>query len=168
MNLLIFIIFTIAQHTICFNESLEEIKEIQQEWKQWKQKFNKTYLSSEKKVLSNQEPESKRFRIFTTNIMKIKLHNRMNSPIYKLGTNAFSDMNLAELNSRFQITIELEQVKKFNANLTRAAINSNILIAESVDWVKSGYVAEIADQGVCGACYTFATVISTNIFYHFA
>ena len=75
-----------------------------------------------------------------------------------MDTNAYSDLTLDELNTRFLAVIDVNQLKQFNMISNKTYYNKTKSIAKRIDWVKSGYVAKIRNQGVCGACYTFATV----------
>lgn len=137
---------------------------IEQNWLEWKIKHNKTYNNSthsNRLLLTNHNQsnnEAQRYQVFKENMLKITKHNNRSNTSYLMDTNAYSDLTLDELNTRFLAVIDVNQLKQFNMISNKTYYNKTKSIAKRIDWVKSGYVAKIRNQGVCGACYTFATV----------
>lgn len=130
-------------------------------WTEWKQKYNKTYklFKHDSRHMSILDEEKLRFQIFNENLLKIRRHNSNKTSKYLLDINEYSDLNTDELNKRFHTKIDVLKLKQFNTLSNETISNKSIVIADKINWVKKGYVAKIANQGQCGACYTFATVI---------
>ena len=144
--------------------------DIEKKWLEWKLKNNKSYSNSTYvnrfHPIRNQskKEELERFRIFKINMFKIIEHNNHSNKSYSMDTNAYSDLTLDELNTRFVAVIDVNQLKQFNMISNKTYYNKSKSIAKRIDWVKSGYVDKIHNQGACGACYTFATVSLFFIF----
>jgi len=133
-------------------------------WTEWKQKYNKTYNKSfgnkheTSRLLTIIDEEKLRFQIFKENLLRIKNHNSNKTLKYMLDINEYSDLSINELNKRFHAKIDILKLNEFNSFLNETTSKKSIVIAEKINWVKKGFVAKIANQGQCGACYTFATV----------
>lgn len=137
------------------------------EWLKWKKSFNKTYFvttpSSSSTSFTKPNIERKKFETFKNNLVKIILHNSLNN-LFKMAPNAFTDLTTEELNQRFHISVDMAKLVSYHNKIGKLYVNSTSILPENIDWAKSGYMAPIDDQGVCGSCYTFATVLYNSIF----
>ncbi|KAJ8771257.1 hypothetical protein K2173_026434 [Erythroxylum novogranatense] len=98
------------------------------------------------------DEKHKRFHVFKENVKHVHETNKMDKP-YKLKLNKFADMT----NHEFRNTYASSKVKHhrmFRGNVGR--------VPPTVDWRKKGAVTPIKDQGQCGSCWAFSTVVAVE------
>jgi len=101
-----------------------------------------------------------RYYNFKNNLDLIKAHNSKQSS-YKLAVNKFADMSSEEFRSKFLGYNFVDQAHLRSKNVHVAA-NASVALPTSVDWVASGAVTPVKDQGQCGSCWAFSTTGSVE------
>lgn len=113
----------------------------------WQERYNRTYED-------NKEWEY-RLGVYKSNVEYIEYVNSQNLS-YKLVDNKFADMTNLEFTSIYASCVLSDLTTK--GNLTRNKSKLEDLPAE-VDWRKSGAVAPVITQGICGKIFKFFHLI---------
>ncbi|GMP33973.1 hypothetical protein CsSME_00007055 [Camellia sinensis var. sinensis] len=104
-----------------------------------------------------------RFNVFKYNVYYVRNVNKKDKP-YKLKLNKFADMT----NHEFKSTYAGSNVKhhrmlwgipKGNGTFIYEKVD---MVPPSVDWRKKGAVTGVKDQGQCGSCWAFSTVVGVE------
>ncbi|XP_050225494.1 vignain [Mercurialis annua] len=113
-------------------------------------------------VSKNLDDKHKRFNVFRHNVMHVHNTNKMDKP-YKLKLNKFADMTNHEFRSTYagsKITHHrMFRGARGNGTFMYANVDS---VPTSVDWRKKGAVTAVKDQGQCGSCWAFSTVVAVE------
>ncbi|KAI8019552.1 hypothetical protein LOK49_LG04G02209 [Camellia lanceoleosa] len=104
-----------------------------------------------------------RFNVFKYNVHYVHNVNKKDKP-YKLKLNKFADMT----NHEFKSTYAGSNVK--HHRMLRGSPKGNgtfiyekvDMVPPSVDWRKKGAITGIKDQGQCGSCWAFSTVVGVE------
>mmetsp|Transcript_1731 Transcript_1731/g.2574 ORF Transcript_1731/g.2574 Transcript_1731/m.2574 type:complete len:372 (-) Transcript_1731:82-1197(-) len=146
--------------------------ELREKFDEWMAKYNKVY--------SAKEEREHRFQIWRDTERLIENHNSQEpSPTFSLGHNAYSDLTLDEFHEHFsmdtayrpnsEVTMPQDEPQQavdpaasmnfVSEELYERAVARRVQdLPDSVDWVASGDVTNVKDQGPCGSCWAFSSV----------
>uniref|UniRef100_A0A5B7A833 Actinidain n=1 Tax=Davidia involucrata TaxID=16924 RepID=A0A5B7A833_DAVIN len=121
------------------------------------------WLAKHRKAYNGLGEKEKRFEIFKDNLRFIDEHNSENRA-YKVGLNRFADLTNEEYRSLYlgMRTDAKRRFLKYKSVSQRYAFRAGDKLPESVDWRERGAVAPIKDQGNCGSCWAFSTVVAVE------
>ncbi|KAG8390910.1 hypothetical protein BUALT_Bualt01G0132600 [Buddleja alternifolia] len=137
---------------ISYDEKDEEVMSM---YESWMVKHGKSYNAVGEK--------ERRFQIFKDNLRYIEEQNAAEGRTYKLGLNRFADLTNEEyrntyLGVRHHGQRRLSGRRKSDLYEPREGDS----LPESIDWRNKGAVAPIKDQGSCGSCWAFSTIVSVE------
>jgi len=127
-------------------QSSEVSPSVQAKFDEFKRNFQRSYGSSEE--------EGQRLRIFAENLAQIDATNAQNLT-YIYGITKFADMTLSEYRERYAMQVRTVDPAPNVASIPPSRPAENL--PGSVDWVASGVVTPVLDQGQCGSCWIFGT-----------
>ncbi|CAH9111180.1 unnamed protein product [Cuscuta epithymum] len=114
-------------------------------------------------VSTSLDEKHKRFNVFKSNVDYVHNFNKKDKP-YKLKLNKFADMT----NHEFRRTYADAKIKHHRllqgASRARPSFQyANVTdVPASVDWRAKGAVTNVKDQGQCGSCWAFSTVVAVE------
>lgn len=124
--------------------------------------FNKfqQFIETHNKRYTTMEEYMERFKIFKNNYERIEAMqiSPENKSTFNLGITKFSDMTQQEFrNTYLNLKISLKDIIKGKSNLSFLEQND---APESYDWRDHGAVGPVKDQGSCGSCWAFSSVVN--------
>ncbi|KAI3759449.1 hypothetical protein L6452_07280 [Arctium lappa] len=116
---------------------------------------------SHHKVAASDNEKQRRFNVFKSNALHVHETNKMSKP-YKLKLNKFADMTNHEFRSVFAGSkIKHHRMLQGDRIGNKTFMYANVEnVPSSVDWRKKGAVTPVKDQGHCGSCWAFSTVVA--------
>ncbi|KAI4343672.1 hypothetical protein L6164_010993 [Bauhinia variegata] len=105
----------------------------------------------------------KRFNVFKANVMHVHNTNKMEKP-YKLKLNKFADMTNHEFRSTYASSkVNHHRMFRGTPRGNGTFMYKNVQsVPPSVDWRQKGAVTGVKDQGQCGSCWAFSTVVAVE------
>ncbi|XP_060967233.1 vignain isoform X3 [Cannabis sativa] len=109
------------------------------------------------------DEKAKRFNVFKANAMHVHNTNKKDMP-FKLKLNKFADMTNHEFRSTYAGSkIKHHRMFRGSQHGTGKFMYENVeKVPTSVDWRKKGAVTAVKDQGSCGICWAFSTVVAVE------
>ncbi|KAK9276992.1 hypothetical protein L1049_006531 [Liquidambar formosana] len=104
--------------------------------------------------------KQKRFNVFKESVKHVHKVNKMDKP-YKLKLNKFADMTNHEFRSHYAGS-KVSHHRMFHSSRRETGFmhGKTDNLPPSVDWRQNGAVTGIKDQGRCGSCWAFSTVVA--------
>ncbi|KAH9329618.1 hypothetical protein KI387_001726, partial [Taxus chinensis] len=127
-------------------------------YEKWLSRYGKNYASND---VGNIE-KLKRFVVFKENVKFIDEVNQRNGS-YKLRLNKFADLTNQEFKAAYATASNLITIKEYTQKNEEDFTYANATdLPTSVDWRKKGAVTPVKDQGTCGSCWAFSTVVAVE------
>jgi len=111
----------------------------------WKIRHNKVYES--------EKEHTHRASIFETNKFTVKQHNAAGHS-WTMGLNRFADLTPEEFSTRLGLKASLRTA------YGEVHQSSGEQLDDSVDWRTKNAVTPVKNQGGCGSCWAFSTIVS--------
>ncbi|KAF5801909.1 putative chymopapain protein [Helianthus annuus] len=107
------------------------------------------------------DEKKKRFNVFKYNVNHINRVNQLGKP-YKLKLNEFADMTNHEFKAGFDSKILHFRMLKGKRRQTPFTHAKTTDPPPSIDWRTNGAVNPIKNQGRCGSCWAFSTIVGVE------
>ncbi|KAK7291579.1 hypothetical protein RIF29_06840 [Crotalaria pallida] len=118
---------------------------------------------SQHTVSRSLEEKQKRFNVFKANVMHVHNTNKLDKP-YKLKLNMFADLTNHEFR-RLYAGSKIHHHRMFHGTPqgNGTFMYENVAhVPHSIDWREKGAVTGVKDQGQCGSCWAFSTIVAVE------
>ncbi|XP_077253085.1 vignain-like [Tasmannia lanceolata] len=107
--------------------------------------------------------KDRRFNVFKENVKYIHSFNKKDTP-YKLKLNKFADLTNREFRSLYAGSrVSHHRMFRGSQPANGSFMYEKVTaVPPSVDWRKKGTVTDVKDQGQCGSCWAFSTVVAVE------
>ncbi|KAM7483400.1 hypothetical protein LguiB_007983 [Lonicera macranthoides] len=114
-------------------------------------------------VSTNLDEKQRRFNVFKANVRHVHNVNKMDKP-YKLKLNKFADLTNQEFTSVYAGSkVNHYRMLRGNSHGNGTFMYENVVaVPPSIDWRKKGAVNAVKDQGQCGSCWAFSTIVGVE------
>ncbi|XP_038992467.1 cysteine protease XCP1-like [Hibiscus syriacus] len=157
-NLIILSVFAVSSLSHDFSivgyspEHLSSADKLIELFEEWISKHGKIYESIEEKL--------RRFEVFKNNLEHIDKRNKEISS-YWLGLNEFADLSHDEFKNMY-LGLKRPDVRREHQSAKEFNHGDVVELPKNVDWRQKGAVTPVKNQGSCGSCWAFSTVVAVE------
>ncbi|KAL8494495.1 hypothetical protein ACS0TY_025339 [Phlomoides rotata] len=129
-------------------------EEVMSLYESWMVKHGKSYNALGEK--------DKRFLIFKENLQYVDEQNALPNRTFKLGLNRFADLTNDEYRKAYLGT-KTDARRRFSGKVSdRYKPKVGESLPDSIDWREKGAIVPVKDQGSCGSCWAFSTIVAVE------
>ncbi|XP_024972191.1 vignain-like [Cynara cardunculus var. scolymus] len=155
LTLVLVLFFGLVQSFDYHEEELETEESLWELYERWR--------SHHRMAAASRQEKHRRFNVFKSNLQHVHNTNRMNKP-YKLKLNRFADMTNHEFTSAYAGSkVSHHRMLHGDRISNKGFMYANHdNVPASIDWRKENAVTPVKDQGHCGSCWAFSTVVAVE------
>ncbi|KAK7291578.1 hypothetical protein RIF29_06839 [Crotalaria pallida] len=114
-------------------------------------------------ISRSHDEKHKRFNVFKANVMHVHHTNKLGKP-YKLKLNKFADLTNHEFRTTYASSkVNHHRMFRGTPRGNGAFMYENVVsVPPSLDWREKGAVTAVKDQGQCGSCWAFSTIVAVE------